>query len=70
MFFDNSIEKFMTYFNQIDKKLDDILNNDKFLPFNEKIKFIANEKFYISSYIKKHQKMLKNFGEIRNELNH
>lgn len=64
------IVEFLALFNQIDKHLDKILGEDKFLPYNEKIKRILHERTYISWFVKLHQYQLKYFGEIRNQITH
>lgn len=61
---------FLALFNEIDKFFDKLLEQDKFLPFNEKIKRIVQGKFPITHYIKAHAPMLKHFGELRNEITH
>jgi len=51
--------KFLAYFNEIDKKLDEILLQDKFIPYNEKLKFIAHGEYAISHFVTKHIILLK-----------
>ncbi len=41
------IVDFLALFNQIDKHLDKILGEEKFLPYNEKIKRLVHEQTYI-----------------------
>ncbi len=70
MLFQDPIEMFLKYFNEIDKHFDIVLNQDKFSPFNEKLKEIWNWDYAVSNYVKKYRKILKHFGELRNELIH
>ncbi len=66
----NNTDIFVKNFNDIDKKLDEILQLEKHLPFNEKLKFIAKWDFFLSNYINRHYSILKQLWEIRNELVH
>lgn len=66
----DKIIRFLALFNQIDKHLDKILGEEKFLPYNEKIKRILHERTYISWFVRLHQYQLKYFGEIRNQITH
>jgi len=61
---------YLSYFNQIDKHFDKILNLDKFLPYNEKIKRIIDWKYNISWFVSLHKFELKFFGELRNHITH
>jgi len=65
-----SVMRFLSLFNQIDKYFDKILNLDAFLPYNEKIKRIINWNYYISRFVKLHQFQLKYIWEIRNQITH
>ncbi len=67
---EESIITFLALFNQIDKQLDKILWEDKFLPYNEKIKRVIHEPSYISWFVKLHQYQLKYLWEIRNQITH
>lgn len=61
---------FLAHFNTIDKQLDDIVQSDKFLPYNEKINKIAHGHYAISPWVRHHSDQLKYLGEIRNLLIH
>lgn len=66
----DSVLRFLSLFNQIDKYFDKVLNLDAFLPYNEKIKRIISWDYYISWFVKLHQFQLKYIGEIRNQITH
>ncbi|USN56979.1 MAG: hypothetical protein H6766_00425 [Candidatus Peribacteria bacterium] len=61
---------FLAHFNTIDKQLDEIVQSDKFLPYNEKINKIAHGHYGISPWVRHHSDQLKYLGEIRNLLIH
>jgi len=61
---------FLALFNSVDKYFDKVLSQDKFLPFNEKVKRIIEWKYYISWFVKLHQYQLRYFGELRNFITH
>lgn len=61
---------FVALFNEIDKYLDTLLQTEKFLPYNEKLKQIEEGTYHITPYIKKHHLKLKYFGELRNHISH
>lgn len=61
---------YVALFNEIDKYLDKILQTEKFMPYNEKLKQIINGSYHISPFIKKHEAKLKYFGELRNHIAH
>lgn len=61
---------YLSYFNQIDKHFDKILNLDKFLPYNEKIKRIIEGEYTVSRFVSLHKFELKFFGELRNHITH
>jgi CBS domain-containing protein len=65
-----SIIKFLSLFNQIDKYFDRVLWSEVFLPYNEKIKRIVNWDYSISRFVKLHEFKLKYFWEIRNQITH
>lgn len=67
---DEMILSFLAFFNQIDKHLDKILGEEGFSPYNEKLKKIAEGRFSISNFIRKHLYQLKNMGELRNFITH
>ncbi len=61
---------FISLFNEIDKYLDKLLQTEKFLPYNEKLKQVTEWEFSISHYVNKNQAKLKYFGELRNHIAH
>ena len=61
---------FLALFNSVDKYFDKILWQEKFLPFNEKIKRVVQWKYYVSWFVKLHQYQLRYFGELRNFITH
>ena len=61
---------FIVLFNEIDKYLDKLLQTEKFLPFNEKLKQVSEADYHISSFVKEHITKLKYFGELRNHITH
>lgn len=67
---DESIISFLAYFNQIDKHLDKVLGDDGFAPYNEKLKKVAEGRFSITNFIRKHIYQLRNMGELRNFITH
>lgn len=67
---DDPIFVFLAHFNAIDKFFDKLLKQDKFLPYNEKIKRVATGEYYVSWFVKLHQYQLKYFGELRNHITH
>lgn len=62
--------QFLALFNEIDKYFDRLVNQEKFIPYNEKIKFIKDSSHSISHYIRQNEYLLKFFGEIRNHITH
>lgn len=67
---EESIISFLAFFNQIDKHFDKILGEEGFSPYNEKLKKIAEGRYSISNFIRKHLYQLKNMGELRNFITH
>lgn len=61
---------FVSLFNEIDKYLDKLLQTEKFLPYNEKLKQVIEWDYNIWPFVKKHQAKLKYFGELRNHIAH
>lgn len=64
------IPHYMALFNTIDKSMDQYIDADWFMPFNEKIKYIYTSWLPISSMVARYEQSLKLFGEIRNHLVH
>lgn len=67
---EDTIISFSAFFNEIDKHFDKILDEEGFSPFNEKLKKIAEGRYPISNFVKKHQYQLRYFGELRNFITH
>lgn len=68
--FEQNATNYIALFNEIDKYLDQILQTDKFLPYNEKLKVIRDGKYHLSPFVEKHEAKLKYFGELRNHIAH
>lgn len=64
------VMEFLSLFNEIDKHFDKILEAERFIPYNEKIKIIIWGKFSISRFVKIYQNDLKYFWELRNHISH
>ena len=63
-------QQFIEQFNLIDKFFDHLLGNERFMPYNEKLKTIRQGGFALSRFVNIHQRELKYLGEIRNLLSH
>jgi len=64
-------ETYLALFNEIDKHLDLVVNQtDRFMPYNQKLKFIAKGNYSISKFVRLHDHSLKYFGELRNMISH
>lgn len=63
---------FIAVFNELDKYFDTLVeqHTDRFMPFNEKVKLIWQEKIALWSFVKKYEQKLKYFWELRNEIAH
>lgn len=63
---------FIAVFNELDKYFDTLVteHTDRFMPFNEKIKYISQDTLPVSWFVKKYEQKLKYFGELRNEIAH
>ena len=60
----NEQERVMLYlslFNEIDKYFDKVLGNEKFMPYNDKIKQIIQGQYPISWFVRMYQNDLKYF---------
>ncbi len=66
---DPTIE-FLALFNDIDKYFDRLVEQSKFIPYNEKIKHIKNSHHSLAHYVKNNEYLLKFFWEIRNHISH
>lgn len=67
---EHQIVQFLGLFNTLDKYFDTVLHEEKFLPYNEKIKFIAEGDLAISKLVQKNINTLRYFGELRNHITH
>lgn len=63
-------QQFLALFNTIDKYFDQVLHQDSFLPFNEKLKRLSHGDYHISHYVNLHYYNLKFLGELRNHITH
>lgn len=68
--FEQNANNYVAVFNELDKHLDSFVWTEKFLPYNEKLKEIAKGSSSLSLFIKKYQKKLRYFGELRNHIAH
>jgi hypothetical protein len=66
----NRVMTYLSLFNEIDKHFDKVLETEKFLPYNDKIKQIIAGQYPISWFVKLFQNDLKYFGELRNHISH
>lgn len=66
----DTIISFSAFFNDIDKHFDKVLWEEGFSPFNEKLKKIADGRYPISNFVKKHLYQLRYLGELRNFITH
>jgi uncharacterized protein YktA (UPF0223 family) len=55
------VMEFLSLFNEIDKHFDKIIETERFIPYNEKIKMIIQGKCSISRFVKIYQNDLKYF---------
>lgn len=67
---DKNIDMFLSIFNQIDKRIDQILDLWVFVNFNEKLKMISQWNFYITNFVKKYDHKLRFLAELRNHIVH
>lgn len=65
-----NIQQYVSSFNDLDKYLDKILKLRVFLPYNEKLKVLAEGRTPVSGFVRKYEQKLRFFGEIRNHLAH
>ena len=64
------VMRFLSLFNEIDKHFDKVLETERFLPYNEKIKQLAQGQYSISWFVKIYENQLKYFWELRNHISH
>lgn len=68
--FEQNATNYMAVFNELDKHFDTLVGSEKFMPYNEKIKLIAQGSDSIALFAKKYEAKLKYFGELRNHIAH
>lgn len=68
--FEQNANNYVAVFNELDKFFDTLIESDKFLPYNEKIKNIALGTSPVALFIKKYETKLKYFWELRNHIAH
>jgi CBS domain len=68
--FEQNANNYIAIFNELDKHFDVLADSEKFMPFNEKVKNIAQSDTSIGLFVKKYELRLKYFGELRNHIAH
>ena len=64
------VMKYLSLFNELDKYFDTLVETDRFMPYNDKLKQISEWKFAISWFVRLHLSELKYFWELRNHIVH
>lgn len=64
------VMKYLSLFNELDKYFDTLVETDRFMPYNDKLKQISEWKFAISWFVRLHLSELKYFWELRNHIAH
>ena len=64
------VMRYLSLFNELDKFFDTLVETDRFMPYNDKLKQISEWKFAISWFVRLHLSELKYFGELRNHIAH
>ena len=64
------VMSYLSLFNELDKFFDTLVETDRFMPYNDKLKQISEWKFAISWFVRLHLSELKYFGELRNHIAH
>ena len=64
------VMRYLSLFNELDKYFDTLVETDKFMPYNDKLKQISEWKFAISRFVRLHLSELKYFWELRNHIVH
>ncbi len=64
------VMKYLSLFNELDKYFDTLVETDRFMPYNDKLKWISEWKFPISWFVRLHLSELKYFWELRNHIAH
>ncbi len=68
--FEQNANNYMAVFNELDKHFDTLVGSEKFMPYNEKIKTIAQWTTNVALFVKKYEAKLKYFWELRNHIAH
>lgn len=68
--YEQNADNYIAIFNELDKYLDGVVGSEKFLPYNEKLKELTKSEIPLSLFVKKYQKKLKYFWELRNHIAH
>ena len=64
------VMRYLSLFNELDKYFDTLVETDRFMPYNDKLKQISEWKFAISWFVRLHLSELKYFWELRNHIAH
>ena len=64
------VMQYLSLFNELDKFFDKLLETERFMPYNDKLKQISEWKFAISWFVRLHLSELKYFWELRNHISH
>lgn len=69
---EQNADNYILVFNELDKYFDTLVQShtDRFMPYNEKVKLIAQDTLSISLFVKKYEQKLKYFWEVRNLIAH
>lgn len=68
--FEQNANNYIAVFNDLDKYFDTLVDTEKFMPYNEKVKSIGYGTSSVALFVKKHELKLKYFGELRNHIAH
>jgi len=66
----DGIMDYLSLFNQIDKHFDKVLDLERYIPFNEKIKRLIEWNYSISWFVSLHKYQLRFLWELRNHITH
>jgi len=64
------VMRYLSLFNELDKYFDTLMDSERFMPYNDKLKQISEWKFAISWFVRLHLSELKYFWELRNHIAH
>jgi len=68
--FEQNANNYIAVFNDLDKYFDTLVDTEKFMPYNEKVRSIWYWTSSVALFVKKHEVKLKYFGELRNHIAH